>query len=238
MMKKTLFMRYFPVAVLVVFLFQSAEAQFGISANYLSTNEQWEFSAFDGFNAPENLVENGWSAGIDYWFRLKNKRIEFLPELNYASFTNDYTMDLRSQSDVYSFFFNTNFYLWDFNGDCDCPTFSKQGPTLEKGLFVQLSPGVSYWKLAYGNKDAPFLEDESAAFSIGAGAGFDIGITDLITLTPIVRLRYYPSVDSESPISYLDENEVLTDGTARIAGSPLFWSGGIRLGFRLDSDRY
>ncbi|MCB9291906.1 MAG: hypothetical protein H6559_02055 [Lewinellaceae bacterium] len=35
-----------------------------------------------------------------------------------------------------SLFLNANIYFLDLEGDCDCPTFSKSGGFLQKGLFL------------------------------------------------------------------------------------------------------
>lgn len=77
-----------------------------------------------------------------------NTRIEFLPELHFAAYQAD-VIDLGDlDARFYSGFLNVNVYLLDLKGDCDCPTWSKSGNTLTKGLFLQLSPGYS---LIYGN---------------------------------------------------------------------------------------
>ena len=177
-----------------------------------------------------SLPGNGWQAGIDYWFRLKNVRVEFLPTLALSRQT--YTLNsLAAESQVSGLhlFVNTNLYLFDFKGDCDCPTWSKEGPTLEKGFFLQLSPGVSYFD--FNLDDISEVASTSAlAVSIGAGVGFDIGLSDLLTLTPQASARYYPSVEWEG----LTQTGA-TDLTGVQDDSPLWhYNLGLRLGIRLD----
>lgn len=233
-------MKFLSVIVFCLLFTWHANAQFGFNAKYLIPGEDnWPYLTDNGsessFSRP---YDKGWSAGLDFWFRLKNQRVEFLPELNYTQLSNSDLALIESETRIYSFFFNTNLYLWDFNGDCDCPTFSKQGPTLAKGLFIQVSPGVSYWDGNYRDALAQ-VNDESFSFSIGGGVGFDIGLTDLVTFTPILQARYYPEVKLEGNL-VAGENTPLPDLPVRITStdSPLFWSVGARLGFRLDTSRY
>ena len=147
-------------------------AQFGFNAGYRwNDSDNWVEQSASG-NQSLDLLPNGYSIGVDYWFRLKNARVEFLPELNYSSFAQTFADDREINARFLSFFFNTNFYLFDFRSDCDCPTFSKQDHTLQKGFFIQVSPGLSY----LSNKGLSFnqelqtytLSANSLAFSIGA----------------------------------------------------------------------
>lgn len=230
----------------LLFITNLAMAQFGITASYRWNDaKDWKLQTL-GVLEEQDILGNGYSIGIDYWFRLKNYRIEFLPELNYSTFSNDLNLGLivggsavdptieinfrNTTINTYSLFFNTNFYLFDFKGDCDCPTFSKQGKTLQKGFFGQVSPGLSYFQQKFESPEGDFLSN-ALAVSLGIGIGFDIGITDLVTFTPTVGVRYYPSVEwealkdfgNENTFKILDTNSSLTQFFA-----------GARFGIRLD----
>ena len=215
-----------------LFFVLTASAQFGVKGSYhFSDAAKWQIPTENGAKA-ESLIGNGWSVGVDYWFRLKNYRLEFLPELNYSQLTQAVNNAAWSnEANFASFFFNTNFYLFDFKGDCECPTFSKQGPSLEKGFFLQLSPGVSYAQSKIVYNENAFKADD-VVFSLGLGAGLDLGISDLVTLTPMVGLRYFPSLSWDSLGSPDDETLQLT--VDEPTSSLTQWYGGIRLGFRLD----
>jgi len=148
------------------------------------------------------FFQNGFQAGVDYRFRLKNVRVEFLPELRYAQFEaspksiyDEGTMKWQGGS----FHWNTNIYPFDLTGDCDCPTFSKDDPIFEKGFFVQVSPGIHYLRESYySEKKLILLDDqEDIAYSIGLGAGLDLGISKWLTISPYGRLTYL--VDGEWP---------------------------------------
>lgn len=146
------------------------------SANFPET--RWS-----GADTPAEEVFD-WGIGnelaVGYWFRLKNKRVEFLPSIYYAT-ASDGDLDLQELGAE----FNVNIYPFDFGGDCDCPTFGKQGPQLEKGFFIQLTPGYARYQL-----ESPVADFESGGgFTFGAGVGMDIGVTNFLTISPIASVR-------------------------------------------------
>lgn len=209
-------------------------AQFGINGGYrLNNAEQWKLAWFSKPSDEQLVLGNGPALGIDYWFRLKNLRIEFLPELNGGKYTAALPA-LQAESDItqLSFFFNTQFYFMDIKGDCDCPTFSKKGPPLSKGVFFQVSPGISYWLLDYTLPEGKTIDAKSFAFSIGAGIGLDIGLSDLLTLSPVVGLRYTPSVNWEG---LRDANNGIEEWEIGDEKSGILQTHlGLRIGLRLD----
>jgi hypothetical protein len=177
----------------------SSFAQIGINGGYnLNDAANWKIvDKNNSNNVIHDFFENSISFGLDYWFRLPNYRIEFTPELNYQNTKSTYQYDplsFEANSTILSFFVNTNIYLFDLEGDCDCPTFSKKGPELQKGFFFRISPGISYFDTQL-NYEGIELKSNNFAFSIGAGIGLDLGITDVLTITPIAVYRYYPSVE-------------------------------------------
>lgn len=227
-------MKFIPALVLLLVLSFSAQAQFGVNGKYVSAGENWQLTpSTTGQETSSDLFDNGWSVGVDYWFRLRNKRIEFLPELNYTYLNNAQAAYTENEANIYSFFFNTNIYFMDLVGDCDCPTWSKEGPTLKKGLFLQVSPGVSYWDMSVGTDEVNLFAERHAAFSIGGGLGFDLGLSDLVTFTPMINVRYFSKITLENAL-VLDD---MVDGDRFVsdeAANPLLISAGIRLGIRLD----
>jgi hypothetical protein len=207
----------------------SLHAQFGVSGHHFWNDAEAFDLAFTDVNGdPVSAVpDQGWQAGVDYWFRLKNTRIEFLPTLSFGRISGraDSGNDFIAQKiQIASFFFNTNFYLFDMAGDCDCPTFSKEGNTLQKGLFFQVSPGVSYFRYGIETVEGEQTSSE-IAFGAGAGAGFDLGVSDFLTLTPFAGLRYYPRVDG-----WAGDIPNVGDTGSSLLQTLL----GIRVGLRLD----
>lgn len=223
-----------------LFLPNLLNAQFGVNAGYqVNQIEGWELTT-NGLN--NDITGNGLSFGVDYWFRLKNQRIEFLPEFNYSSFeivsfeNNELIDNIDFKIDFFSFYFNTNIYPLDFLGDCDCPTFSKQNDFFKKGFFIQISPGLTLPNFQYTNNQESQTGDLQA--NIGLGLGLDIGLNDLVTLTPMIKARYQPNVQWNA--TFPDPNAISNpDVNAPIIVNPEanIWQyfAGLRLGIRLDS---
>jgi len=223
--------------ILFVFSFfliiNKTSAQYGINASYqIFSASDWEglIQASDLPGAAP--IRSGFSVGIDRWFRLKNARVEFFPELNYARYSVDWSdnnTSLRHQQ--ISLFANTHFYLFDLTGDCDCPTFSKDGNFVKKGFYVELSPGLSYGTSSIkGINDDP--SNSSLIPSVGLGVGVDIGLSDLLTVTPMVRFRQHFGAEWENLIENLDIESSPVEVSAQKTGIETF-SFGIRLGLRL-----
>ena len=118
----------------------------------------------------------------------------------------------------------SHIYLFDLLGDCECPTFSKQGTFLKKGFFVMAGIGAVNSEKKIDNS----FTDGNLDFTARFGIGVDIGVTDLITVTPFIQTQYFPSVSW---------HEV---GTAFLSDPPHIESSlhqiqfGVRLGFRPD----
>lgn len=211
----------------------SVFAQFGVTGRYqINDAKDWKITYAD--QTTEAILDNAPVIGVDYWFRLKNYRVEFLPELSFSKYKNEFQVAEgvlhETNLNVYNFFLNTNFYVFDFLGDCDCPTWSKQGNFAKKGFFLQVSPGVSYFQQKVERPDASFTSN-AVALSLGAGLGFDIGITDLVTFTPMVGARYFPNVKWES-LNQLGDRLVIYAENPESAIRQLY--AGVRLGFRFD----
>ena len=227
----------FSVSICLLFI-GTTFAQFGFNVGYNVNNAaDWKITGTNDQEIIADFHTNSMAFGLDYWFRLKNYRIEFTPEINFSSATAKNTLDeidIETTLRTYSFFFNTNFYIFEFKGDCNCPTFSKPGLELEKGVFIRLSPGVALANGQFKTSSKTFINN-SLAFSIAAGIGLDLGISDFITLTPIIMYRYYPDVKWEylSPLS--TSQAASTEWTYPKESSAISQIyGGIRLGIRFD----
>jgi len=131
-----------------------------------------------------------------------------------------------------SLFANTHFYLFDLTGDCDCPTFSKDGGFVKKGFYVELSPGLSYASSTIkGITGDP--SNSSFVPSLGLGLGVDIGLSDLLTITPMIRFRRYFGAEWENLVENLNlEEPSQLSFDAQETGIETF-SFGIRLGIRM-----
>ncbi|MCC6723161.1 MAG: hypothetical protein IT258_01535 [Saprospiraceae bacterium] len=171
--------------------------QVGIIAGYKTFNAPGFNDGLGAILDDTPYPIGGWQAGLDYWFRLKKRRIEFMPELAFSRYVYSIQtskMDLKQVG----FHFNTAFYIFDLASDCNCPTFSKDGNMFGKGFFIELSPGLVYMnnKVEGEFLFEPFYTKNSWAPGGSIGAGLDLGFSDLFTITPIARLHYYPGVYS------------------------------------------
>jgi len=218
-------MRYF----LLLLLFScstTAFAQFGITAYANFNNDQ--------VNVPEPGVNEfldykvGSEVALHYWFRLPKKRIEFQPTVFYAAAKS--TNEVLNLTEI-GVQFKTNFYLFDFGTDCNCPTFGKQGPSLQKGLFLQLTPGYSFYNL---KSTTPLIRDLPAnGFTLGGAVGIDFGISNLVTITPIAGFRY--GLQNYADIQFTDVNgNSIGVGKLQL----LTYQIGLQATFRLDKRRY
>ena len=197
----------------------SLYAQFGLTV-FRNSNEAYAGSGDNRIDLP---YAGGYEAAVHYWFRLPKKRVEFQPTVYYAGWLGD---DRNAEVGLQ---LKTNVYPFDFGTDCDCPTFGKQGPQLQKGLFVQLSPGVGYhrFRLPSGAWDGQL------AASVGAGVGLDLGVSNLLTLTPLVSVRR--TLTDYNDNWHLDQPlELDSPGPTRLTALQL----GLQATFRLDKRRY
>ena len=222
-----------PRLIWIFLLFVSAQTygQIGISGQYSWNDaDAWAIPNEGSGSQEANLLGDGWSVSVDYWLRLKNVRIEFFPTLQYSQYNmypSGQTTTLDNQA--IEFLVKTNFYLLNFLDDCDCPTFSKQNSILDRGFFVQLQGGVGRMQQQLEVQD---ISSTSTYTALGAGLGIDIGISDLVTITPQIGYRWVPSLSIEN--NELEKNlpEVDTETSISQLQAP------VRLGFRLDYKGY
>lgn len=228
-MKKLLLFACFLIASNFLF------SQIGVSAGAAQYRAQNWFDLFDQYNGTDKTNVSGFRIGVDYWFRLKSRRIEFMPEISLGTYVDEKQMN-EFQMQVVNFQLNTNIYLLDLDSDCNCPTFNKQGNFFTKGFFVQASVGLGMANTKY-ILETPDLRteqtDKDTAFNFGGGVGVDIGLSELITLTPFFKVLYYPEVQSNT---FLVEG--VLDTEPKLKSSITEFYAGIRLGIRWDKRNY
>lgn len=220
----------FLLYTLLSFCGLSLHAQLGVQ---VSTNFNQAQDIFP--NGSISVAENvdfsvGTEVALNYWFRLPKQRIEFLPTLYYArsGFENSeaYLAEYGAQMKV-------NVYPFDFLGDCDCPTFGKQGPQLQKGLFLQVSGGYALYDLNSGLGFDVASQENSQGATFGGAIGIDFGLSNLVTLTPIAGVRFgtVPYVDS----GLANQGGIITE----VERSNLTtFHAGLLVSFRFDHKRY
>jgi hypothetical protein len=174
--------------------------QFGLRLAYTSQSFPALTTVLSTGTGEQSVFPKGVEGGVNYWFRLKKRRIEFLPEFSYFHNAGSRLENLEEATiSMAQFGFSTQIYALDLEGDCDCPTFSKQGPSLNKGLFFHFTPSAGrHWSSVRQSATvgSPGKMSESAGWVIraGLGMGMDIGINDLLTLTPLVSYFFHSNM--------------------------------------------
>jgi len=223
-----------------------SQAQIGINISALQTNtSDWETALGPIAGESDQMWDTEFRFGVDYWFRLKNYRVEFLPTLQYAQYQSnnrlistevlqDPSFDAIRTATIndISLTLFANLYPFDLEGDCNCPTFGKDGSLFEKGFFLQAGVGASYLDRNLtdsGGNDSQEAEDITMHLHIGAGV--DFGVTSLVTLTPFIRYNYYLPTTWE--VGTLTEQ-----GQEAVDSNISQFELGIRLGLRFDEQNY
>ncbi len=215
-------------------------AQFGFRLKY---NHQalpgWESAVQEATGSSETVLKSGYEAGVDYWFRLKKHRVEFMPELAYGYAASDITagdlITVNQRLNLQQLWANMHVQLYalDFEGDCNCPTFSKQGAGINKGLFFHLSPGIGWYGAQTEYQiinSTDRYEKEGLVFRVGGGLGLDLGVSDLLTITPQISYFITSEMNSELGPELSQAEPVVGSYSKQIQFS-------LRFGFRPDYGR-
>ena len=218
---------------LLVFSTLSLSAQFGATVNYNSNQVSTDWMGVMG-STSELPTRGGYEAQLHYWFRLPDNRVEFQPTVYYHGAGIGWSPGSTDFREI-GFQFEVNVYPFDFMGDCGCPTFGKQGPQLQKGLFLQLSPGVARRSITASNPEPVDLA--SIDFTYGAGIGLDIGLSNVLTLTPIASVRRGAATFDGSLDPLFNSSIQLLEGDE---GAATFTSYqvGLQVTFRFDEKNY
>jgi hypothetical protein len=179
-----------PILFLLFFVPFTSDGQIGISSGgTLNRAEGWVITDLNN-NLKNNLPGNSLFLSLTYEFSIQKYRIAIVPEVGGALFKNEIADLGTFTNKTFRFQLNTHIYFLDFKGDCDCPTFSKKGSPLKKGLFLNVAPGISY----FANTVNPLTSPTTDYFikpNIGAGLGYDIGLTKNITLTTFTNAYFF-----------------------------------------------
>ena len=231
-------MKYLFTILCFIGLQSSAFSQFGVSARFLNnSNSQWDsiYQIANGEDA--SLFSSGIEIGVNYWFRLKNQRIEFLPEITYGKSSSEGLDNLSNNISLErtTLAFNTNIQIYplDFEGDCDCPTFSKDGDLISKGFYWLINPSIVRHTLSstVAPTSSIVVEDQSVtSFRVGLGAGLDIGVADFLTVSPFAQ--YSLNFGNDWP--QLTQALALTETAANTSTNINQLHIGMRLIFRPD----
>lgn len=209
------------------------KAQLGLSVSRLHPSASDWNNSFPSGNFPEVQAwwqQTGYHIGLDYWLRLKEVRIEFFPELSYSMYTAGRP---AYKGGIFLLQWHTNIYPLDFWDDCDCPTFSKQDPWFQRGFFFQIAPGIGALHHQYSDNVLTQALQWNLLYSLAAGAGLDIGISDRFTLSPYARWNYFFGANYQNwvetpPFEIVPPSQRPTSGESQLYQ----WEYGLRFGFR------
>jgi len=151
-----------------------------------------------------------------------------------ASYNESSTADFKLNS--FNFNLPVHFYFLDLNSDCDCPTFSKQSDFLSKGLYFFINPGVSLNRqtISINAEPSTDYDYQYLSYRLGVGLGYDVGLSDLLTITPFVSYNYGFAYDS-SPMNSFSEIICPSCNILNIENSTLTQIQlGVRFSFRPD----
>ena len=196
-------------------------AQIGMSLIYQNNH-------FSDWNLNTPLFQNAGGIGVDYWFRLKNHRLEIFPGIKYQHSESNNISGLEGNAiwKKYSFSLKIKAYIFDFISDCNCPTFSKQNEFFKKGFFVYLDPKFSR-HIMYDNSEKEETQIEMNNVNASGGMGFDFGISNYLTISPFIGMSLYPNIQWD----LLDNNN---ESNNDIWGFEL----GVRIGLRWDTQNF
>ncbi|MCB0601936.1 MAG: hypothetical protein KDC28_11935 [Saprospiraceae bacterium] len=176
--------------ILFVCLATSANAQLGVNLH-----SSW----WSGKNQEQiRLQGNEQAVGLSWWLRLQKQRLEFHPEIYLAQSHTvratelGGTVPVEEKSGInLGIRLPAQAYFMDWDSDCMCPTFSKQGLWLKKGIFAWAAPGMEF---------IPHLP----SLTLEGGAGLDIGLGNIFTLVPMIGYRYATrQAGLDNPASHL-----------------------------------
>jgi len=247
---KYLQMHKLPFILGLTFIFSiltfTLSGQFSVVYKHQPNQIEWQDEWNEHVSA-DAIFDRSHYIGISYWLRLKNYRVEFHPtayvttskqSINiYDQLPSDFP-DIKSAIQTgFGIEVPIHFYFLDIEGDCNCPTFSKQGNFLSKGLYAYLSPGVR--RLTYtmfaedGETILPTVDSRSkqTLFAVAAGLGLDIGLGDLFTVTPFAGLEFVPDLAWQGYQHAVEQASGIDIVESRDLRSVVL---GVRLSFRPD----
>lgn len=167
--------------------------QIGLRSAYqLNTFSNWNQYFQSQDLEASRVFETSLQYALDYQFKLKDTRIEFYPYVSYHTASSSLRLTPSSiELRQFGMGLRSHFYIFDMIGDCECPTFTKQGSILKKGFFLSAGLGADLSSKKIGS--AAF-DDQNIDIKFSAGLGLDLGINELLTLTPFASFQYYPSI--------------------------------------------
>jgi len=175
---------WFKIFVLTIIIFISSifilNGQIGITANYHLENLDQANNIGQTAIFPKKIGIV--SAGVKYWFSLKNYRAEFYPGLHYSH--SIYPNSYQIKENAIQLELPIHFFLFDFKNECNCPTFGKEDGWFKKSFFVKLN---TIYK--FNNRDfseSLITDNQKSIFYFGLGIGLDLALSKNLDIIPSI----------------------------------------------------
>ena len=191
--------RCFAIAILMC-LCSQINAQLGLRTKYnINTFPDWD-SYIDVTTEGEitKIFPTTMEIGLDFRFKMKSLRIELLPDLSFGLRTETIVGFNRGSDFTYlTFNLNTQIYVFDLKGNTTNPTASNNGNAFRENFFLSVTPGLLLSRRVTTRGQAlvgPYTQTQTN-FRIGIGAGYDIGVDNLLTITPSIVYNWAPRLN-------------------------------------------
>lgn len=185
--------------IFIVFIFIPGIifSQIGIEFMINKNNyPDWNKTIYNYSLKESELFKYSYGAGLNYWFRLHNYRVEFTPGVfyNYSTFKYpDSDCKFQYDSHIGGVEFDINIYMFDFisqNYQRDCPTFSHKGEWFRKSFFIQVSPGIlESFRKVKNSPDKIDYFNTSGKFDFGFG--LDMKLVNNLIMAPVIKYGFY-----------------------------------------------
>lgn len=189
--------RILPLTVLLLLACFTSKAQVGIRTAFV----QLQAPGYELSQQGQNFLfppGSGPAFSIDYRLKLKNLRLEFRPELQWVIPRSGENAGWLTQGNYLGIWGNMTIFPFDLKGDCDCPTFGRQGSPIYKSLFLEVAPGLHFLVNDVnvsipGSNDISFQDGElvpGGAIAVGA----ELKIQRNLAISPFARVVFFPDL--------------------------------------------
>lgn len=216
---------------LVFFTSIKLVAQIGLRTSYIN----FEAPEFELSQQGDNFLNppgHGLALSLDYRLKMQNLRVEVRPEIQWASPQTVTNGNIGTKSRYIGLWSNVVIFPFDLRGDCDCPTFGRNGNPLQKAFFIEAAPGLYHTTNTIEISRSPddiITENQSFAFGFSIGIGLEMKINRNFAFSPYAKTSFFPkmrwpSLQDAAALENLNEVKENSSVTGIQAG--------IRFGFR------
>jgi len=216
--------------ILTLVFFSSLSFSFG----QLDLNLQYERPTYGDWDQVVNelyrddvkFLENSFYFGVGYRYFPFPFRLGFVPELgaNYAAQEKENSF-YQGKYELLQINLSVPVQVFPFDlyGDCNCPTFGKQNDFLKKAVYFKFIPGISYQMMEVA--DVEINSTTNLIYSLGAGMGMNIALSNLFTIAPEISYHYIFSANWEGFSALHGQPEAMDHSSANK------FSAGLRFSF-------